>query len=462
MTLPVPVTRASNARLRLRAAALSASAAASLMLSAAAAGLGLGDIVQQSALGEPFRAVIRVIADADEVARGELSPECFRLVAPDSERLADLPRLAFGRATLTQGAEGVQVIVASNAAARDPALSFAVEAGCRLRVRREYTALLDPPIVRAPVTASMPSSATPSAARSAPLSPSLRRSAGATKSALPHRVRRIPPAQTRREAAPQLRVSRATSASGDPVARRKTDAEIRQELEAETVVLQRRIAELSLTLAQLDDELRAARAARDAAKRRSSVAAPQPRAIESWLIPALLVAVALALIAMTFRALRKPTLRSIGLSPLVASTLGPAQSATSETTLPHGAAKTPASPLPDDLDASRQAPATEPPGHDGETSFEEDLIRYAEQRAAYSVLEREQPKVVAAVVREWGKPKVIAYLRDVLVSPRKPRGGFSREAVSDLAFLQGLAMERAGYRAQDHPWQIELPVRRRA
>jgi len=55
MTLPDSVTRASKARPGLRAGALGAAAAASLLLSPGAAALGLGNIVQQSALGEPFR-----------------------------------------------------------------------------------------------------------------------------------------------------------------------------------------------------------------------------------------------------------------------------------------------------------------------------------------------------------------------------------------------------------------------
>lgn len=484
MTLLVPARRPLQPRPGLRAAALSGAAAASLLVSGAAAALGLGDLVQQSALGEPFRAAIRVIADADDVARGELSPECFRSVGPDAERSGGLPSLAFGRATLTQGADGFQLIIASDAVASQPALSFAVDAGCRLRVHREYTALLDPP-ARTAIAAPVSALGTTPTARSAPPASAVRRSTAAMNSPVVLRGRRGPSSaakiaasdpraasvgsarkadatRLRRETAPRLRVSRSTDAGADPAGHRKTDAEIRQEVEAETIVLQRRIAELSVTLAQLDEELRVARAARDAAERRSSVAASPPRAIEFWLIPALLVAVGLALIVMILRALRKPTLRSIGLSALVASTLGPAQSERLEAVPKHGSARVPPAPLPDDLDASLQPEAAEPPRHDDEASFEDDLIRYAEQRAAYSVLEREQPKVVAAIVREWGRPKAIAYLRDLLVAPRKPGRAFSREAVSDLMFLQALAMQRAGYRADDHPWRIDPRVQRRA
>ena len=103
-----------------------------------------------------------------------------------------------------------------------------------------------------------------------------------------------------------------------------------------------------------------------------------------------------------------------------------------------------------------------PPRSDQDETFDDDLLHYAEQASAYTVLEREHPKVVAAVVRDWSNPKVIAYLRELLVNPRKGTRPFSKEAVSDIIFLQGLAMVRAGYRSDDSPWQIELQHRRSA
>jgi hypothetical protein len=97
---------------------------------------------------------------------------------------------------------------------------------------------------------------------------------------------------------------------------------------------------------------------------------------------------------------------------------------------------------------------------DEEASFENELLNYAAQRSGYSALEREQPKIVASVIRDWGKPKVIAYLRDLLVSPRKPSAAFSKDAVSDLMLLQSIAMEHAGYGPDDNPWQVHLTERR--
>ena len=112
-------------------------------------------------------------------------------------------------------------------------------------------------------------------------------------------------------------------------------------------------------------------------------------------------------------------------------------------------------------DAVRDARSVAPYAmSDQDSSFDDDLLRYAEQTSAYSVLEREHPKVVASVIRDWDKPKVIAYLREILVSPGKSIRAFSREAVSDLMLLQGIAMERAGYQAKDNPWQVEIDSRR--
>jgi len=98
---------------------------------------------------------------------------------------------------------------------------------------------------------------------------------------------------------------------------------------------------------------------------------------------------------------------------------------------------------------------------DEEDSFDEELLRYTEQTSSYSVLEREQPKVVTSLIRDWGKPKVIAYLRELIVAPRKGSRPFSPEAVSDLIFLQSLAMEHAGYGSEENPWQVELGERKR-
>src|ERR1051325_10988218 len=134
-----------------RAVSISAVAGSLVALATGPAhALGLGEIVEQSALGEPLRFVVPVLLNADDLAGNEVAPECFKLVSGDSARSGELPQIAFGRAMLERNAAGVRVVVTSNTVARDPALSFTVQAGCRLKIRHEYTVLLDPPVIREP------------------------------------------------------------------------------------------------------------------------------------------------------------------------------------------------------------------------------------------------------------------------------------------------------------------------
>jgi hypothetical protein len=451
--------------------------------------LGLGEIVEQSSLGEPLRFAIPVLVNADDLAGDELAPECFKLVAGESVRSGELPQIAFGRAVLERNAAGVRVVVTSNTIANDPALSFTVQAGCRLKIRHEYTVLLDPPIIREPTadagvetiapsrrpTASVPSTIARSEAartssgrpgvRARPLTradgaPGAKRTTSATVSA-----KRDPPAKMAEPAAkddrPRLSVSRSAqdqldSRGGTDIAQGKSDEEIRHEVEAETLVLQRRIAELSVTLERMQAELREATAARDAAERTARAPPPPPPGPNPWLVSLALGVVVLALAAVLMR--RRSAARFA--VPAFARMDGAMPSEDVQTALgggtsggfdiPRGAAVAAHAP-------TRNQEADVHP--DDEDSFEEDLLRYAEQRSAYSVLEREQPKVVASVIRNWGNPKVIAYLRDILVAPRQGSRPFSQEAVSDLIFLQGLAMEHAGYGSDDSPWQVELDRR---
>ena len=473
----------------LLSAALSAALGSWLMLAGSTAALGLGDIVQQSALGEPFRATIALAANAEDLAGPALAPECFRLVA-GSERRSGLPAIVLGRAALARHAQGVYIVVTSDAVTREPALSFTVEAGCKIGLRRQYTVLLDPPAIRdaivattavqaalpardertvaGPATSGVRAAArTPFASRRAPrMASGGPRTAGQRPAIAAALVEseRIVPAPT--VAVPRLRVSRSTdegfTAHG---ARAKSDQEARREIEAETIVLQRRIAELSGTLARLDGDLRRATAARDAAERAARASVPQAREARSRNPFLALAAIVLALALLVVRARRAPSLSSLGVTGLAASTLGHTSTdllaeAPRDDAPPVRAERLPTPPAPAN-DSGPRVPGPSLALSDEEETFDDDLIRYAEQRSEYSALEREHPRIVASVVRDWGRPKVIAYLRDLLVSPRKASGKFSREAVSDLMFLQGLAMERAGYRPQDHPWRIDLEPRRR-
>ncbi len=505
MPPPTFTTRGGECRAQIfRIAAICAAIGSWLTLVGPATALGLGEIVQQSSLGEPFRITIPVLVNADDLADDELAPECFRLVASESERSADLPQMVFGRATLARNAQGVFVIVSSNTVANDPAMSVTIQAGCKLRIRHEYTVLLDPPIIREPVAEATPQAETARSARDSPVIvadampaahpgvssmasvPSGRPSASDSPPAAAKRAQRAAkstpkpkPAdgtvvpRAKEDSKLRLRVSRSSQDQGIPrsasdIARGKSDEEIRQEVEAETIVLQRRIAELSATLERMQADLREATAARDSAERAAKAPAPPAWQPSPWLVSILLLGLALALAVMVVRSRRTPLASSV--APLGLDSVAPPEPTCPaaddgdeelrEAAPPMLAA---AAPTPrNEEDESKQAPFPGPqPVPDEEATFDDDLFRYAEQRSAYSVLEREHPKIVASVIRDWGRPKVIAYLREILVSPRKPSGGFSREAVSDLMLLQAIAMERAGYRSEDNPWRIELDSRRR-
>jgi hypothetical protein len=456
--------------------------------------LGLGEIVQQSALGEPFRAAIPVLVNAEDLGGDELAPECFRLVARDSERASELPQLPFGRATLERNALGVQVIVASNAPTRDPVLSFTVQAGCRLRIRHEYTVLLDPPLIQEPAAEATAREATttvrqaprrggaavttaPEAAtvrpRVAPTPPhstsaaSSRRAARAANTTAKGKAPAAP-ASAQKDDAPRLRVSRVnpdSSGSASDIALGKSEDQIRQEIEAETVVLQRRVAELSATLERMQADLQEATAARESAERSMKAVAAAPREPSAWLVGLVLLAGLLVLAAVIARTRRSsPLLIDLG-PPTVtgAGTFEPAREDTDGAAVatPRRVAATLAA-LDETEAGLREASFAAPAMAEQDASFDEDLLRYAQQTSGYSVLEREHPKITASVVRDWGKPKVIAYLREILVSPRKATGGFSRDAVSDLMLLQGIAMEKEGYGPDDNPWQVETDRRRSA
>ena len=478
--------RATETARSLRIAAISAALGSLPLCSGAAVALGLGEIVQQSSLGEPFRVTIPVIVNAEDLAGDELAPECFRLVASESQRGTELPQIVYGRATLARNAQGVFVIVTSNAVASDPAMSFTVQAGCKLRIRHEYTVLLDPPIIREPVAddsaAALIAAGTSASARSrttsqggtgaAARSPSRTRPS-ATPKALTQAGSAPPSRPTAKASAtasiakgpddskPRLTVSRSSDdrspQGASDISRTKSDEEIRREVEAETVVLQRRIAELSATLDRMQTELREATAARENAER--AVAKP-PAAASAWqpgpwLLALVLLVVVLVLALMLVRSRRMPAFARLDaptvsggetLSPPLASIAGAAKS---DQVMGAGAAA---------ATVDTRAMRSHPQEHDSEeeASFDDDLLRYAEQRSAYSVLEREHPKLVTSVIRDWGKPKVIAYLREVLVSPRRATVAFSREAVSDLMLLQRIAMDHAGYGPDENPWRIQV------
>ena len=109
--------------------------------------LGLGDIELQSALNQPFQAQIGLIATEDELQGLKIAlaaPEVFE--RRGLERPGFLTRLEFRVATSSAGRPVVQV--SSRESVAEPFVTILVEATwSRGRQQREYTVLLDPPVL---------------------------------------------------------------------------------------------------------------------------------------------------------------------------------------------------------------------------------------------------------------------------------------------------------------------------
>lgn len=117
----------------------------------------LGEIASLSALGERFRAEIRLEAD------GAIQADCFRVVAP-ADSSDGIPALAGGRVSIAGKGSGARLIVRSDRTVEDPILRLAVENVCDTRLRREYTlmmpftaaATVGAPVATQPARASVP------------------------------------------------------------------------------------------------------------------------------------------------------------------------------------------------------------------------------------------------------------------------------------------------------------------
>jgi hypothetical protein len=114
------------------------------LASAQSVALGLGDPAVSSALGQPLRITVPLVVDPDV----ELTQECVRLVqVPDGGDAVP----ALGAARVLLDTERSQLRIESVQAVDEPVLRVAVEVGCAQRIRREFTLLLDPPMLSAPV-----------------------------------------------------------------------------------------------------------------------------------------------------------------------------------------------------------------------------------------------------------------------------------------------------------------------
>jgi hypothetical protein len=159
---------------RLLIAAAAALLIATVIASSSAHALLLGDAVAQSGLGAPLRVVIPI-----RPAPGEsLDSACVRLV-PTAAGIG--APIVTGRVSLERAAATPRLIVTTPNPVNEPAVQFAIQAGCDGTTRRNYVLLLDPQAVSTaavtrPSTAREPGQERPQAAlstaqRSAEISP---------------------------------------------------------------------------------------------------------------------------------------------------------------------------------------------------------------------------------------------------------------------------------------------------
>lgn len=126
-----------------------------------ASALGLGELVSQSALGQPLRLVFAIVLGPGEEPRSD----CFRLM-PQAAGGEGLPQLHSGRLSVEGGMEAPRLVVTTPRGVNEPVLRVTLQAGCEhAPMQRDYLLLLDPPLqVSSPSLASEPvvAAATPS------------------------------------------------------------------------------------------------------------------------------------------------------------------------------------------------------------------------------------------------------------------------------------------------------------
>ena len=124
--------------------------------------MGLDEIAQQSGLGEPLRLVIPVLTNAaDEVGGEDLAGECFKLVPGAGDKLDDVPQVLAARVALEHRGNRAFLVLTTTRAMNEPVIRVAVQAGCRVSLRREYTVLLDPVTIDTPASAAAVATAEP-------------------------------------------------------------------------------------------------------------------------------------------------------------------------------------------------------------------------------------------------------------------------------------------------------------
>ena len=502
-TMNPPASNAVPLARSTKLAALAAALAIELASIAPARAIGLDEISQQSGLGEPLRLVIPVLSSGDEASGDEFAGECFKVVPA---AVNDLPQPALARAALERRAGRAFVVLTTAYPITEPMMRVAVKAGCRISVSREYTVLFDPVAIEAPVAqvaaapqarpAAVAAAATPradtSASTAAPAStepPVAQRSVAPRKQ--PARATQMKPesgsrrdngAITRRAASPsqsraasssagpRLQVSRtADYAAMAPVAgsppSSAAEREMLRTVEEQAVVLQKQIAELTLAMERMQQELVAARAARDEAEKAAAPAAARPAvaasspAVRSWmtdnwpllvLVPALIVLIAALLVKQRRREspripapLTRAQAEAFNLADLgEPSVPGHPDFRNAEIVVTSRFADKPPRIIRSAI-LDPAASVTEPK-YDPGIAFDYEVEQAAEESSAYSVLEREQPGIIARLTDTWGTPYAEQKLQDYLLTPRRGGRALSRGAIEELKLLHAIAIEHSG------------------
>jgi pilus assembly protein FimV len=129
-----------------------------------AAAAALGEVTALSAMGESFRAEIRLPGGKPADA------ECFRVVPASG---GEFPSLRQGRVAVTGIGADARLVVRDSARVGEPVLTMVIENVCESRLRREYTLLMPfAQSARLPAAASPPAARAPAARTPRPAAPS--------------------------------------------------------------------------------------------------------------------------------------------------------------------------------------------------------------------------------------------------------------------------------------------------
>ncbi len=204
---------------RLLIAAAAALLIAAAIASSSAHALLLGEAVVQSGLGAPLRVVIPV-----RPAPGEsLDSTCLRLVQTSAGIGAPI---VTGKVSLERAAATPRLIVTTPNTINEPAVQFAIQAGCDGTIRRNYVLLLDPQAVNSaaatrPSTAREPGQERPKTALS-----TARRSAESSPPGEPRAAPRAVATDRPLPATPVAAPARVESPAASPAAFRQVSAPV--------------------------------------------------------------------------------------------------------------------------------------------------------------------------------------------------------------------------------------------